>query len=324
MLLIVTLVFLAVFAVVVLLFIGSGAGGSQQVKQSIERLNAMLAISRTNKSEDELVDIRKTELFSAIPWLNAWLIRLDFAPRLRRMLYQADMTMTAGALLSSALACAVVFGYLAYLRTGAGLVALAIAGAAGAAPFLFVLRKRSRRFAKFEAALPAALDLMVSAMRAGQSLVSSLGIVAREVPDPIGREFRICFDEQNYGLELRTAMQNLVTRVPLADMRIIVSAILIQKESGGNLAEVLDKTAQITRERFKIKKQIMVHTAQGRLTGWILTFLPVVLGFFLYFLNPERMSVLWKDPRGLKLMYIAAGMEIIGALIIRKIVRIRV
>ncbi|HSU60780.1 MAG TPA: type II secretion system F family protein [Bryobacteraceae bacterium] len=324
MLLIITLIFLAVFAVVVLLFVGSGAGGSQQVKQSIERLNAMLAISRTTKSEDDLVDIRKTELFSAIPWLNAWLIRLDFAPRLRRVLYQADMTMTAGALLSSSLAGAVVFGYLAYLRTGAGLVALAIAAAAGAAPFLFVLQKRSRRFAKFEAALPGALDLMVSAMRAGQSLVSALGIVAREVPDPIGREFRICFDEQNYGLELRTAMQNLVTRVPLADMRIVVSAILIQKESGGNLAEVLDKTAQITRERFKIKKQIMVHTAQGRLTGWILTFLPVVLGFFLYFLNPERMSVLWKDPRGLKLMYIAAGMEIIGALIIRKIVRIRV
>jgi tight adherence protein B len=155
-------------------------------------------------------------------------------------------------------------------------------------------------------------------------LVSALGIVAREAPDPIGRELRICFDEQNYGLELRTAMQNLVTRVPLPDMRIVVSAILIQKESGGNLAEVLDKTAQIIRDRFRIKKQIRVHTAQGRLTGWILTFLPVALGFMLYFINPKHMSILWTDPRGLKLIYIASGMEVIGALIIRKIVRIRV
>lgn len=323
MLLIVIVIFLAVFAIVVLLSVGSGATGSQEVKQSIERLNAMLAISK-GQTEDELVDIRKSELFSAIPWINAWLIRLDIAPRLRRLLYQADMTTTPGTLLLTSVALSIVFGYLAYLRTGAGLVALAIAGAAGAAPSLFVLQKRSRRFAKFEEGLPSALDLMVSAMRAGQSLVSALGIVAREAPDPIGRELRICFDEQNYGLELRTAMQNLVTRVPLPDMRIVVSAILIQKESGGNLAEVLDKTAQIIRDRFRIKKQIRVHTAQGRLTGWILTFLPVVLGFMLYFINPKHMSVLWTDPRGLKLIYIASGMEVIGALIIRKIVRIRV
>jgi tight adherence protein B len=243
---------------------------------------------------------------------------------LRRLLYQADMKMTAGALMMTALGCSGVAGYLVYFRTGAGLVSLAVAAAAGAAPFLFVLKKRSGRFTKFEEALPATLDLMVSAMRAGQSLVSALGIVAREAPEPIGRELRICFDEQNYGLELRTAMQNLVARVPLPDMRIVVSAILVQKESGGNLAEVLDKTAHIIRERFRIKKQIRVHTAQGRLTGWILSFLPVVLGFLLYLLNPEHMSILWKDPRGLKLIYLATGMEIIGALIIRKIVRIRV
>ena len=323
MLLIILLIFLAVFALAALLLIATGAGGSKEAKQSIERLNALLATSQGNAT-DELIDIRKTELFSAVPWINALLIRLDIAPRLRRLLYQADMTMTAGALLLTSLACSVLAGGLVYLRTRAGLLALAIAAAAAVAPFMFVLQKRARRFQKFEQGLPATLDLMVSAMRAGQSLVSSLGIVAREVPDPIGREFRICFDEQNYGLELRTAMQNLVTRVPLQDMRIIVSAILIQKESGGNLAEVLDKTAQIIRERYRIKNQIRVHTAQGRLTGWILSFLPVVLGFLLYMLNPDMMSSLWKNPTGVKLMYLAGGMDIIGALIIRKIVRIRV
>jgi tight adherence protein B len=323
MLLINALVFIAVFTVVLLLLMASGVGGSKQVKQSIDRLNAMLAIS-SSKNEDDLADIRKTELFSAIPWLNACLIRLDIAPRLRRLLYQADMTTTPGALLLSAFASSFVFGYLVYVKTGAALMALIVSVATGTAPFLYVLQKRASRFHKFEERLPAALDLMVSAMRAGQSLVSALGIVAGEVPEPIGREFRICFDEQNYGLELRTALQNLLTRVPLTDMRMIVSAILIQKESGGNLAEVLDKTAQIIRERFRIKKQISIHTAQGRLTGWILSILPIVLGFILYTLNPAHMSVLWTNPTGVKLMYMAGGMELIGALIIRKIVRIRV
>lgn len=323
MLLIFVLIFVAVFTIAALLLLGTGAAGSKEAKRSIERLNALLATS-TAEVQDELVDIRKAELFSAVPWINALLIRLDIAPRLRRLIYQADMTMTAGALLLTSLACLVVAGLVVYLRTGAGLLAFAVAAVAGAAPFLFVLQKRARRFAKFEEGLPATLDLMVSAMRAGQSLISALGVVAREVPDPIGREFRICFDEQNYGLELRTAMQNLVTRVPLQDMRIIVSAILIQKESGGNLAEVLDKTAQLTRERFRIKNQIRVHTAQGRLTGWILSLLPVVVGFLLYMLNPNLMSSLWKNPKGVNLMYLAGGMEIIGALIIRKIVRIQV
>ena len=119
-------------------------------------------------------------------------------------------------------------------------------------------------------------------------------------------------------------MTNLAVRVPLQDVRIFVSAALIQKESGGNLAEVLEKVAQTTRERFRLKKQIMVHTAQGRLTGWILSLLPVLLGFGMYMVNPEGMSVLWTHPVGLKMLYAALTMIIVGGLIIRKIVRIRV
>jgi tight adherence protein B len=161
-------------------------------------------------------------------------------------------------------------------------------------------------------------------LRAGNSLVSALGMVAREAREPIGPEFRICFDEQNYGLELRTAMQNLVIRVPLQDVRIVVTAIMIQKDSGGNLAEVLDKSAQIIRERFKLKRQIRVHTAQGRLTGWILSILPLVLGFALYLVNPDGMSVLWTKPVGIKMLYTSAVMTTVGALIIRKIVRVRI
>jgi tight adherence protein B len=187
-----------------------------------------------------------------------------------------------------------------------------------------VFYKRAQRFSKFEQNLPEALDLMVSALRAGQSLVAALKLVGDEVPDPIGGEFRICFDEQNYGLELRTAMENLVVRAPLQDLRIVVTAILIQKESGGNLAEVLDKASYLIRERFRLRRQVRVHTAQGRMTGWILSLLPIVLGIGLYLLNPKTMSILWTRPIGIKLLYTSAVMTVTGGLIIRKIVNMEV
>jgi len=188
----------------------------------------------------------------------------------------------------------------------------------------FVLYKRASRFDQMEQELPEALDLMVSGLRAGHSLVTTLRLVAYESPEPISSEFKICFDEQNYGLELRTAMENLVKRVPLQDLRIVVTAILIQKESGGNLAEVLEKAAHVIRERFRLKRQIRVHTAQGRLTGWILSFLPIVLGIALYLINPKTMSTLWTNAIGVKLLYLSAFMTISGALIIRKIVNMKV
>ena len=154
--------------------------------------------------------------------------------------------------------------------------------------------------AQFEKDLPEALDLMVSGLRAGHSLLAAMGLVARECPDPVGSEFKICFEEQNYGLEMNAALDNLINRVPLQDLKIVTTAIMIQKESGGNLAEVLDKTAHVIRERFRLKRQIKVHTAQGRLTGWILTALPVVLGIGIYFVDPGMISVLWHRKIGIK------------------------
>ena len=263
-------------------------------------------------------------MLSAVPWINRWLLKIELAPRLRSTLYQANVSWTAGGLLLMSVACFVIPSYLLYLRTGTLAFALLIGLLLGFAPFAYVLHKRSQRFKKFEEELPEALDLMVSALRAGHSLVASLGLVGSESPDPIGGEFKICCDEQNYGLELRTALDNLVTRVPLQDVRIVTTAILIQKESGGNLAEVLDKAAYVIRERFRLKRQVRVHTAQGRLTGWILSFLPIVLGILLYLVNPDNMSLLWKREIGVKLLYTAAGMTVTGALIIRKIVRMDV
>ena len=323
MFLIIFIVFVCVFALTVLLFAASGANASQREKRTLEMFDAVLAPSGHSEI-DETVDIRRYDLLSSIPLLNQWLVKLDLAPRLRLMLYQADLKWTVGGLLLSCLACGVVGGWLVQMRSHSMSFALLVGAAAATLPYFYVLFKRSRQFAQFEQKLPEALDMMVSALRAGHSLVSSLSIVAREAPDPIGREFRKAFDEQNFGLELRTALNNLTTRFPLPDLRILVTAVLIQQESGGNLAEVLDKVASVIRDRFRLKRQVAVHTAQGRMTGWVLTLLPVVLGFMLYLLNPDNMSVLWKRPIGVKLLITAVVMTTVGGLIIRKICRVRV
>lgn len=294
-----------------------------EVKRTLARLES-ISMAGSRGKQDEVLEIRRQELLSALPWLNRWLQATEFTPRLRLLLYQADLKWTVGAVLLMSVLSGLVGAYLAHLRTGAELFAVMVGVACGAAPFGYVYWKRSVRFSKFEQGLPEALDLMVSAIRAGHSFASAMGMVSKESPEPLRREFRQCFEEQNFGLELRTAMENLATRVPIHDVRVIVTAVLIQKESGGNITEILEKVAHVIREGFRLKRQIAVHTAQGRLTGWILSLLPAVLGVGLYLVNPEHMSLLWKHPTGLKITYAAVIMTAIGALIIRKIVRLRV
>jgi tight adherence protein B len=321
--LIIGLTFLGAFSVIALVLVAIGSRASEQAKQVHATLDSALATDR-QEDREALINLRKNELFSTIPWLNRRLNQLELAPRLQALLYQADLKWSTGGLLAGCGLCFAVPAYLAYLRLDSVLMALPVGLLMGSAPFLFVLYKRNKRLNLFQKGLPEALDLMVSALRAGHSLVAAIGSVARECADPIGCEFRACFEEQNYGLELKTALDNLINRVPLQDLRIFATAIMIQKESGGNLAEVLDKTAHVIRERFRLKRQVGVHTAQGRMTGWVLTLLPVILGIALYFVNPEMMSVLWKNPLGIKLLWSASIMIVIGGLIIRHIVNMDV
>ena len=321
MLLLLVLVFVGVFVVLALLLVASGTGATQQTKRTLAVLRATLATA-VKRSEDPVVDLRRQELLSAVPWINRWLSGIELAPRLRTILYQADVKWTVGGLLLVSAAGFVLPAYLVELWTRQFFISVLIGLLLGAAPLVYVLTKRRRRFAKFEAGLPEAIDLMVSALRAGHSLNAALGLVANETPDPVGTEFRICFEEQNYGLELRTALDNLTMRVPLQDLRMVSTAVLIQKESGGNLAEVLDKTAHVIRERFRLRREVRTYTAQGRLTGWILSLLPLVLGIAIYMVNPQTMSLLWRNPIGVKFLYLSAIMTVAGALIIRKIIRI--
>jgi len=323
MVVIIALIFIGVFAVVTLLLLASGSSAAQEKKKMMAALDTAL-YNTSAEVTDMIVDFRRKETLSAMPWLNRLLLNFELAPRIHALLYQANLKWTAGRLMMISAVCFVVPSYLVHWRTNSTILSLVVGGAFATIPMIYVLMKRSKRFTAFEQGMPEALDLMVSALRVGHSLNAAMGLVGRECADPIGTEFKVCYDEQNYGLELRTAMENMIKRMPLQDLRIISTAILIQKESGGNLAEVLEKTSHVIRERFRLKRQIGVHTAQGRLTGWILSFLPLVLGIGLYMVNPDTMSLLWHREIGIKLLYISSGMTVVGSLIIRQIVNMEV
>ncbi|MGB7266988.1 MAG: type II secretion system F family protein, partial [Terracidiphilus sp.] len=303
--------------------VGNALSPSRSSRQALATLDSAIK-AESHETRQQSLNLRKDENLSSIPWLNQKLKKLEIAPYLRRMLSQADLSWSPGRLLVMSAALFVIPCYAAYEYYGAPLFALAAGAVLGCVPIGVVLFKRSRRFGKFEKHLPEALDLMVSGLRAGHSLVAAMALVARECPDPVGTEFKICFEEQNYGLEMNTALDNLTNRVPLQDMKITSTAITIQKESGGNLAEVLDKTAYVIRERFRLKRQIQVHTAQGRMTGVILTLLPVVLGVGIYFVDPGMISVLWHRHIGIEMLEGAVVMIAIGGFVINRIVDIDV
>jgi tight adherence protein B len=316
-------VFLGVFIVVILVMLLAGGSKAKESKELMASLEAVLA-TESQETRAQILDLRKSEQMSAIPWLNQRLMNFQLTPYFYKLLKQANSNWSPGGLLTMCAAAFVVGGYLVYLRTDGLLPALGVGVASGLTPIWWVNRQRTKRFQKFEQALPEAIDLMVGGLRAGHSLVATMGLVARECADPVASEFRICFEEQNYGLEMKIALDNLTERMPLQDLRIVTTAINIQRESGGNLAEVLDKTAHTIRERFRLRRQVRVHSSQGRLTGVILTLLPVAMGVILYFVNPVMMSILWTRAIGIKLLWTALGMVTAGGLIIRKIVNMDV
>jgi len=316
-------IFIGVFSIVTLVILLVAGGKPAQSKNAVAAIELSQPVAKADALE-QFSDFRKNVLLSAVPFINNLLLKMELAPYLRILLYQASLRWTVGGMLLASVACGVVPFYGVYLRTGSLLLGIVVGVPLAFAPLGLAYFKRNKRFTRFEEVLPEALDLLVSALRVGQSLNSALGLVARECPPPVSTEFRICFDEQNFGLELRVALENMTTRVPLQDLRIVTTAILIQKESGGNLAEVLEKCASVIRDRFRLKRQIQVHTAQGRMTGMILTMLPIGLGLAMYFINPEMMSVLWKRPIGIKLLWGAGIAMTIGTLMIQKIVRLDV
>jgi tight adherence protein B len=193
-----------------------------------------------------------------------------------------------------------------------------------AIPFVVLKVKRTRRMRAFEEQFPEGLDLIARALKAGHAFATGLKMVADELPEPVGPEFRKTFDEQNFGLPLKDSLENLTHRVPLIDVRFFATAVLIQRETGGNLSEILENLAHVVRERFKILRQVRVHTAHGRMTGYVLVALPAFLGVALSFINPEHMNLLFREPIGRMMLLATIVMQTIGYMWIKQVVKIEV
>jgi tight adherence protein B len=237
---------------------------------------------------------------------------------------QADISLSAGKLVAISAILAVA---------GAGMMAVAHAHPAliplpavvlGALPPTWVLHRRRKRLKTFASQLPDALEMMGRALRAGQSLAFGFNAVATEMPAPIGKEFNRVFEEQNLGIPLEESLRTLCERIPNLDLKFFTTAVVLQRQTGGDLAEILDKIGSLIRDRFRVWGQVQALTGEGRLSGVVLMGLPLVLLVAVYQLNPKYVSVLFTDPAGKKMLAVAVGMQILGALVIRKIVNIKV
>lgn len=239
-----------------------------------------------------------------------------------RLLEQADSRLTVAAFLLACSVAAIVTFAAVWWSTRVAVLAAALAAVAAWAPVGVLAWKRSRRLLKFEEQFPEALDLLSRALKAGHALTTGLQMVADEMPEPVGPEFRTLYDQQNFGMPLPDALRAFADRIPLLDAKFFVTAVMIQRDSGGNLSEILDNLASVIRDRFKVKRQIRVISAHGRLTGFVLFMVPPSLAAVLFTLNPDHIRVLINDPLGVRLILLAVFLQATGGLIIRKLIRI--
>ncbi len=282
------------------------------------------ALLHSSHTEDIDVILAREELLSEIPMFNRALLRVQSATQLRRLLDQADLHITVTRLLMFSAMAGMLAGLAASVIT-ASLLLIAVCGLGGVAlPFAHVVWTRRKRFDKFLENLPDALELMSRALSAGHAFAEALHMVSQEMPEPIATEFRKTYEEQNLGLSLKLALENLTQRVPLLDLRLCVTAVMIQRETGGNLAEILEKVAQTIRERFRIMGDLKTLTTSSRMSAWLLCGLPIAVALIVTVMNPEYMSVLWRDPRGHKLIAAALLMQTTGMFIVRKILKIKI
>ncbi|HTH77098.1 MAG TPA: type II secretion system F family protein [Trinickia sp.] len=270
------------------------------------------------------LSILKDRKLSNSRWLVQLLADVPGVNTLDRALKQAGMKMTVGRFIGYTLACAAIGPVLGVLLSLKLPVQIVLGCALAAAPWLSVRRKRSQRLKQLERQLPDATDMIARSLRAGHSFATALGMLADEMAEPLGAEFRTAFDEINYGVSMNTALHNMTQRVPLDDLRYFVIAVLIQRESGGNLAEILTNIGFIIRERLKLFGKVRALSAEGRMSAWILALLPFVIVGILSILSPEFIKIFWTDPDAEKLAYACVGMMALGILWMRKIVRIRV
>jgi len=315
------LVFLAVVAAVLFVF---SALETRNARARIlrERLATLEHAAERNPSEE--LALLRDELLSEIPAVNKLLSQYPKITKLQSLLSQADIKMRAGKFLLISATAAMGSGLAAAYLAGWWVWGILFGAVAGAVPFFYIGFMRSRRFGKFESMFPEAVDLLSRAVRAGHAFTTAIELIATELAEPVAGEFRILFEEQKFGLPMRDAMLNLAERVPIVDVKFFVTAVLLQRETGGNLAEILDKLSYVVRERFKILRQVRVYTAHGRITMAILMCLPFVLTAAMATLSPGFMKPLFHDPIGHVMIAASLVMQTMGFFLIRRIIRIKV
>jgi tight adherence protein B len=258
------------------------------------------------------------------PWLRPIIARIPQFRDAELILQQAGITWTLQTLLLLSLGTAIGLGLMVLILSRSIPVGLLATVVGAMLPNMYVRHRRTKRFNAFEELLPEAIDLVGRALRAGHPLSAGFKMAADDGPEPVASEFRRVFEEQRFGLPVQDSLLSMADRVNLVDVRILVTAILIQREVGGNLAEILDNLAAVVRARFTIRRQIRVYTAQGRMTGYLLSALPLILFALLYTINAQYMSILFTDPIGKILVMVALTMQFIGFLWIRKIIKIEI
>ena len=253
-------------------------------------------------------------------WVESLVAGFSISDKLQTLIVQSDTNITLGKLVFTSAAVGMISAAAIYLFMAALVPALVSFAVGLLIPYFFLLIKRNRRVEAFNNGLADSIDMMARSMRAGHSVVAAIGIVAEQAVEPVKSEFDEVFKKQNYGLPFREALMQMLDRVPSQDLRVVVTGMMVQKETGGNLAEILDRIAFVIRERMRIHGEIRTHTAQGRLTGYILCALPIVLLVLLNLINPGYSDVLFDTPTGHKLLYAGTGLLCLGGLVIRQII----
>jgi tight adherence protein B len=270
------------------------------------------------------VALLRDEVLSRIPAFDTFLRRSDRVSELQKMLAQGSVDVRAGNFLMLCAVSAVVFAAIAVIAAGNPLFGWAGGVLGFFIPYAYASHMRTKRFQKFEEKFPEAIDTLARAVRAGHAFTTALEMIANEVSEPVAGEFRQLYEEQKFGLPVRDALMNLADRIPLVDVKFFVTAVMLQRETGGNLAEILDNLSYVIRERFKILRQVRVHTAQGRLTMVLLMALPPTIVLIMQLLNPGFIRPLFTDPIGHALIVGGITLQTMGYFVIRRIIKIQV
>lgn len=267
--------------------------------------------------------LHRVKELSQIPVLNTALGRSrSMSLKTQALLDRAGMGLSVGSLFLMSACCGVGVYLIIAVGTDAQLIGVIVGFLACSIPFLYVRYRAAKRMNRFEELFPEAISLIIRALRAGHAFTTGLAMVGEEMTDPVGPEFRIVYDHQNFGMPIEEALKGLGDRIPLLDVRFFVTAVLTQREAGGNLAEVLENLGSVIRDRFKVKRQVRVVTAHARFSGAVLVLLPIACAVVMTLVAPEQMKILVTDPIGIRLVVVAVVLQIVGALAIRRIVDI--